>query len=48
MLCLDCRPSDPAAMADLAEAIRENPALTEALHGRFTSHHAFLTPCHRI
>src|SRR6476661_981602 len=40
--------SDPTAMADLARRrLREKiPQLTEALYGRFTSHHAFLTRMH--
>jgi transposase len=40
--------SDPTAMADLARRrLREKiPALTEALTGRFTGHHAFLTRTH--
>jgi transposase len=40
--------SDPAAMADLAQKRMrvKIPQLTEALHGRFTSHHAFLTRMH--
>ena len=40
--------SDPRAMADLARRrLREKiPALTEALTGRFTGHHAFLTGTH--
>jgi transposase len=40
--------SDPAAMADLAQRrMRAKiPALTEALTGRFTDHHAFLTRMH--
>jgi transposase len=40
--------SDPAAMADLAKKRMrvKIPQLTEALHGRFTSHHAFLTRMH--
>ena len=40
--------SDPAAMADLAKKRMRGkiPQLTEALHGRFTSHHAFLTRMH--
>jgi transposase len=39
---------DPAAMADLAKRrLRSKiPALTEALHGRFTEHHAFLARVH--
>jgi transposase len=42
--------SDPAAMADLAQRrMRAKiPALTEALTGRFTDHHAFLTRMHWI
>lgn len=37
---------DPAALADLAKRrLRSKiPALTEALSGRFTDHHAFLAP----
>jgi transposase len=40
--------SDPTAMADLTRRrLREKiPALTEALTGRFTGHHAFLTRTH--
>ena len=40
--------TDPAAMADLAQKrLRMKiPHLTEALYGRFTSHHAFLTRMH--
>jgi hypothetical protein len=40
--------SDPAAMAELAQKrMRAKiPQLTEALHGRFTSQHAFLTRMH--
>ena len=40
--------SDPTAMADLARRrLREKiPALTEALTGRITGHHAFLTRTH--
>jgi transposase len=40
--------SDPAAMADMARRrLRDKiPALTEALTGRFTDHHAFLTRTH--
>src|SRR6185295_19305396 len=40
--------TDPAAMADLAKKrLRMKiPQLTEALYGRFTSHHAFLTRMH--
>jgi transposase len=39
---------DPAALADLAKRrLRSKiPALTEALTGRFTEHHAFLTRVH--
>jgi len=39
---------DPAVLADLAKArLREKiPALTEALTGRFTAHHAFLARLH--
>jgi len=39
---------DPAAMADLAKRrLRSKiPALTEALTGRFTEHHAFLARVH--
>jgi len=39
---------DPAVLADLAKArLREKiPALTEALAGRFTAHHAFLARLH--
>lgn len=35
---------DPAALADLAQRRMRSkiPALTEALHGRFTTHHAFM------
>jgi len=37
--------ADPAAMADLAKRRMRSkiPELTEALNGRFTAHHAFLT-----
>ena len=40
--------STPAAMADLAKKRMrvKIPQLTEALYGRFTSHHAFLTRMH--
>src|SRR5258708_7216357 len=40
--------TDPAAMADLARyRLRAKiPQLTEALAGRFTAHHAFLTRMH--
>ena len=40
--------TDPAAMAELAKKrLRVKiPQLTEALYGRFTSHHAFLTRMH--
>jgi transposase len=40
--------STPAAMADLAKkrVCVKIPQLTEALYGRFTSHHAFLTRMH--
>jgi transposase len=40
--------SDPAALADLAKRrLRSKiPALTEALSGRFTDHHAFLARVH--
>jgi transposase len=40
--------TDPAAMAELAQnRMRVKiPQLTEALHGRFTPHHAFLTRMH--
>jgi len=40
--------TDPAAMADLAkkQLRRKIPQLTEALYGRFTAHHAFLTRMH--
>jgi transposase len=40
--------TNPAAMADLARRrLREKiPALTEALTGRFSAHHAFLTRMH--
>src|SRR5882757_4575737 len=40
--------TDPAAMADLAKKRMrvKIPQLTEALYGRFTSHHAFLTRMH--
>ena len=40
--------SDPAAMAELAKnRMRVKiPQLTEALYGRFTPHHAFLTRMH--
>ncbi len=40
--------TDPAAMADLArkQLRRKIPQLTEALYGRFTSHHAFLARMH--
>ena len=39
---------DPARMADLARRRMRSkiPALTEALNGRFTSHHAFLARVH--
>ncbi len=39
---------NPAVLADLARArLRDKiPALTEALEGRFTAHHAFLTRLH--
>jgi transposase len=39
---------DPAALADLAKRrLRPKiPALTEALNGRFTDHHAFLARVH--
>ena len=39
---------DPAALADLAKRRlrRKIPALTEALTGRFTAHHAFLARLH--
>jgi transposase len=37
--------ADPAAMADLAKRRMRSkiPVLTEALNGRFTAHHAFMT-----
>ncbi len=37
--------ADPATMADLAQRRMRSkiPALTEALNGRFTTHHAFMT-----
>jgi transposase len=40
--------TDPAAIADLAKKRMrvKIPQLTEALYGRFTSHHAFLTRMH--
>ena len=40
--------TDPAALADLAKRrLRSKiPALTEALTGRFTEHHAFLARVH--
>jgi len=40
--------SDPAAMAELAQKRMrvKIPQLTEALYGRFTGHHAFLTRMH--
>ena len=40
--------SDPAAMAELAQKRMrlKIPQLTEALYGRFTPHHAFLTRMH--
>jgi transposase len=40
--------TDPAAMAELAKKRMrvKIPQLTEALYGRFTSHHAFLTRMH--
>ena len=40
--------TDPAAMAELAQKRMrvKIPQLTEALYGRFTSHHAFLTRMH--
>ena len=39
---------DPPALADLAKRRLRNkiPALTEALNGRFTEHHAFLARVH--
>ena len=40
--------TDPAAMAELAQKrLRMKiPQLTEALYGRFSAHHAFLTRMH--
>ena len=37
--------ADPAVMADLAKRRMRSkiPVLTEALNGRFTAHHAFMT-----
>ncbi len=37
--------ADPAVTADLAERRMRSkiPVLTEALNGRFTAHHAFMT-----
>jgi hypothetical protein len=40
---------DPAAMAELAKKrmrVKIPQQLTEALYGRFTSHHAFLSRMH--